>query len=143
MVLIDILKDENRPFQELFYKAVTSREILLIPVAVFAELMPQFKGDTKQLHLFLLDHQIGIEDLDLSSVIAAGSGWLQYLHRKSKMKCPNCGHQLSEKEHFLSDFYIGGFALARCDSILTRDRGIYRKYFPKLKGYADCLRETG
>jgi len=28
------------------------------------------------------------------------------------------------KKHFLSDFYIGGFALTECSAILTRDRGI-------------------
>jgi hypothetical protein len=39
----------------------------------------------------------------------------------------------------LSDFYIGGFASAKCDAILTRDRGIYRKYFQTLEGYAVCL----
>jgi len=43
------------------------------------------------------------------------------------------------KDEFLSDFYIGGFASAKCDAILTRDRGIYRKYFPGLAGYSGCL----
>ena len=36
---------------------------------------------------------------------------------------------------FLSDFYIGGFAVANCDAILARDRGIYRKYSPELQMY--------
>jgi hypothetical protein len=40
---------------------------------------------------------------------------------------------------FLSDFFIGGFASARCDAIITRDRGIYKKYFPDLVGYENCL----
>jgi hypothetical protein len=64
---------------------------------------------------------------------------MKYLKRKTKARCPRCGLEIERKEHFLSDFYIGGFALARCDTILTRDRGIYRKYFPELNGYRDCL----
>jgi hypothetical protein len=97
--------------------------------------MPQFKGDTDGVTSFLKDHKISIAALDLDAVSIAGSRWLKYLKRKSKAKCPNCGHKLSKKEHFLSDFYIGGFAVAQCDAILTRDRGIYKKYFTDLKIY--------
>jgi hypothetical protein len=41
---------------------------------------------------------------------------------------------LSHRAHFLSDFYIAGFASAKCDAILTRDRGIYKKYFQTYSG---------
>lgn len=41
-----------------------------------------------------------------------------------------------------ADFLIGGFATVRCDAILTRDRGIYVKYFPDLIGYVGCLAST-
>jgi predicted nucleic acid-binding protein len=73
--------------------------------------------------------------LDLDSVCIAGARWMKYLKRKSKARCPNCGFRFDKKEHFLSDFYIGGFALAKCDAVLTRDRGIYKKYFPDLQNY--------
>ncbi len=135
VVLIDVLKDEFRAYQEKLYAAIIAKESLIAPAVVFAELMPQFKGDTKKVRLFLKDHKISIFDLDLDSVSIAGARWMKYLKRKSKMKCPDCGHQFSKKEHFLSDFYIGGFALAKCDAILTRDRGIYKKYFPDLQNY--------
>lgn len=135
VVLIDILKDEFRSFQEKLYGALAAKETLLAPSVVFAELMPQFKGDTDRVTSFLKDHKISIASLDLDAVSIAGSRWLKYLKRKSKAKCPNCGHKLDKKEHFLSDFYIGGFAVANCDMILTRDRGIYRKYFPDLQMY--------
>jgi len=133
VVLIDILKDEFRSFQEMLYAALAAKETLLAPSVVFAELMPQFKGDTGGVASFLKDHKISIAALDLDAVSIAGSRWLKYLKRKSQAKCPNCGYKLSKKEHFLSDFYIGAFAVARCDAILTRDRGIYRKYFTDLK----------
>ena len=139
-ILLDILKDEFRIFQDKLYIALTRKENLVVPSVVFAELMPQFKGNTKQLGEFLEEHKIVTEPLDLDSVIAASESWMKYLKRKTKVKCPQCRHKLNLKEHFLSDFYIGGFASAKCSAILTRDRGIYTKYFPQLVGYEDCLK---
>ncbi len=138
-ILLDILKDESRHSQEIFYSALSAREALVIPVVVFAELLPQFGGDSKQTDSFLKDHKVQVEPLDLEDAIVAGRRWIRYLKAKTKSKCPGCGHPLAPKEHLLSDFYIGGFALTKCQAILTRDRGIYKKYFPELKGYGDCL----
>jgi hypothetical protein len=104
--------------------------------------MPQFKGNTRVLDQFLEEHKIIVEPLDIDSVIAAAQGWMGYLKRKTREKCPQCGLKLDLKKHFLSDFYIGGFASAKCDAILTRDRGIYAKYFPELVGYEDCLKTS-
>lgn len=139
-ILIDVLKDEFRPFQEKLYQAIAANEQLVSPSVVYGELMPQFKGDEKQLTDFLSDHKIAVEPLDTDSVCSASGSWLKYLKRKEKVICPNCGQILLPRIHFLSDFYIGGFASAKCNAILTRDRGIYRKYFPTLIGYADCLK---
>lgn len=138
-ILIDILKDEYRSFQELLYTAILNQETLVVPPVVFAELLPQFGGNSKETALFLKDHRVQIESLDLQSATAAGQGWIAYLKRKSKPKCPVCGNAIPFKEHVLSDFYIGGFAITHTDAILTRDRGIYRSYFPKLIGYGGCL----
>lgn len=141
-ILIDVLKDEYRSHQYKLYTALEKKEDLVSPSIVFAELMPQFAGDTKLLYSFLKDFKITIESLDVDSITNAGMRWMKYLKRKSKKKCPHCGHVLKFKEHFLSDFYIGGFAITRCDMILTRDRGIYRKYFPELRGYENCLQRS-
>lgn len=138
-VLIDILKNEFPNYQEKFYSALEKGEELAAPVIVYAELMPQFKGDFKLLSSFLNEHKIRIEPLDTDSAKEAGHRWIKYLKRKSKTICPQCSHILDTKEHFLSDFYIGGYALTKCNSIITRDRGIYKKYFPELKGYENCL----
>ena len=139
-ILIDILKDEYRSFQDKLYTALARKENLVAPSVVYAELMPQFKGNTKMLNQFLEEHKIILEPLGVDSVIAAAQAWMRYLKRKKKEKCPQCGLKLNLKKHFLSDFYIGGFASAKCDAILTRDRGIYTKYFPELVGYEDCLK---
>jgi len=109
------------------------------PVVVYGELMPQFQGNTVLLNEFLNEHRIEINPLSIDAVTDAAKSWMQYLKRKEKNKCPNCGHLQASKAHFLSDFFIGGYALAECDAILTRDRGIYRKYFPGLLGYENCL----
>jgi len=130
-ILLDILKDEFRNFQDKLYDALAKKDELVVPSVVFAELIPQFEGNTRLANEFLEEHKITIESLDVDSAT--------YLKRKTKMKCPHCGRKLDLKEHFLSDFYIGGFASAKCSAILTRDRGIYTKYFPALEGYEDCL----
>lgn len=140
-ILLDILKDEFRSFQDKLYDALAGRENLVVPSVVFAELMPQFTGNTRQLEEFLEEHRIAIEPLYVDSAIAAAQAWMEYLKRKTKVRCPQCGWKLDLKKHFLADFYIGGFASAKCSTILTRDRGIYTKYFPALVGYKDCLKQ--
>jgi predicted nucleic acid-binding protein len=139
-ILLDILKDEFRSFQDKLYAAIARRENLVAPSVVFAELMPQFEGNTRLLEQFFAEHKIAAEPLGEDSAIAAARAWMRYLKRKTKVKCPQCGRMLDLKEHFLSDFYVGGFASVRCDAILTRDRGIFKTYFPALVGYEDCLR---
>jgi len=48
-ILIDILKDEFRKYQEKLYDALRKGENLVAPVVVYAELIPQFHGDAKPL----------------------------------------------------------------------------------------------
>ena len=138
-ILLDILKDEFRDFQDKLYRALEKKETLVAPPMVFAELMPQFKGNTAFLGEFLEEHKISIEPLDIDSSITAAQAWMQYLQRKTKTSCPECGSTLHLQEHVLSDFYVGGFASVKCNAILTRDRGIYKKYFPKLIGYEHSM----
>ena len=138
-ILLDILKDEFRNFQDKLYTALAEKETLVAPSVVFAELMPQFQGNSRPLEKFLEEHRITIEPLDVDSTRVAAQAWIQYLKRKAKVTCPQCGLNLDLKKHFLSDFYIGGFASVKCRAILTRDRGIYTKYFPTLVGYKNCL----
>ena len=87
-ILLDILKDEFRIFQDKLYTALSRRENLVVPSVVFSELMPQFKGNTKMLGEFLEEHKVVIEPLDIYSVITASEGWMKYLKRKTKVKCP-------------------------------------------------------
>ena len=138
-ILIDILKDEFRNFQDKLYVALKRGEDLVAPSVVYAELLPQFRGNTKLADEFLSEHKIEITPLDTISATIAAKSWMKYLKRKGKVKCPQCGNRLVYRAHFLSDFFIGGFTSAKCDAIITRDRGIYKKYFPNLVGYENCL----
>ena len=113
-ILIDVFYDEFRPFQEKLYEALAHHEQLVSPAVVFGELMPQFKGDAKQVAGFLSGHKIAVEPLDTASVSCAARSWLKYLPRKEKIVCPNFGQSLLPRVHFLSDFHIGGFASAKC-----------------------------
>ena len=124
MVLIYILKDEFKSFQDKVYDALAKKKSLVIPTVVFAELLPQFRGDVLLLKSFLNDHKIKIEDLDIKSTTIAAHKWMKYLERKTRVKCPHCKTTLPTKEHFLSDFFIGGFSLAKCEAIITKDRGL-------------------
>jgi len=115
-ILIDILKDEFRDFQNKFYNALENGEELVSPSVVYAELIPQFKADTKLLDEFIKEHKISIEPLDKNSAAASAEAWLKYLGRKARVQCPDCGAEIKIKRHFLSDFYIGGFAVTNCDA---------------------------
>lgn len=138
-IFLDILKDEFRDFQDKFYAALVRKEALVSPSVVYGELLPQFKGNTRQIDTFLNEHRVKIEPLDIAAVTATAKSWMKYLSRKGRAKCPNCGHKMMYKRHFLSDFFIGGFAAAHCDALLARDRGIYKKYYRRLTGYENCL----
>ena len=76
-ILLDILKDEFRNFQEKLYTALARRENLVAPSVVYAELLPQFKGSTKKLREFLEEHKIAIEPLDIDSADAAAQAWMR------------------------------------------------------------------
>jgi predicted nucleic acid-binding protein len=72
-ILIDILKDEFRSYQERLYDALRQGEDPVAPVVVYAELIPQFQGDARPLHQFLSEHKVDVQPLDVDAVTAAAN----------------------------------------------------------------------
>ena len=134
MIFIDVLKNEFPEGQKKFYSAIEKNDILMTSVVNVAELMPMFHGESKELFRFLDEHRVKISNIDLESALVSSERWLRYLNNREKRLCPSCGEEpIPGRDKILSDFFIGGFALAHCDRVLTRDRGVYNKYFKDLE----------
>lgn len=113
---------------------------LVISEVVYAELSAHFpsKGD--------LDREVSITLVPSTpeALHEAAQAWRRYLRRRSDelqcprcgfaqaVRCPRCGRRIPSRQHILSDFLIGGHAMALAQTLLTRDRGYYRTYFPRL-----------
>jgi predicted nucleic acid-binding protein len=116
---------------------------LIISEMVYAELSAHFpsKGD---LDRFLREISITLTSSTPEALHEAAQAWRRYRRRRTdKLQCPRCGfaqavrcarcsRPLPPRQHILSDFLIGGHAVALAQTLLTRDRGYYRTYFPSL-----------
>lgn len=145
-VLLDILTDDPNFKEESIkklYKSSQSHQ-LIINESVFCELLVHFstKNDLNQ---FLEQTNIQLTQTKTNSFVAAASAWKKYLSQKPKkiicpkcgkklsLQCPKCEHIFSVRQHILTDFLIGGFALTETNGLITRDYGYYKTYFPSLK----------
>ena len=78
-------------------------------------------------------------EIDFNVILTA---WVKYLRRKRFIcpackktinpVCPQCQNVLTFRQRILTDFLIGGFAMAKSDGLITLDPTYYRNYFPKL-----------
>lgn len=117
---------------------------LILCEAVWSELASQFES-REEVATFLRDTGIRLVPATPEALFEASRSWKLYRERRKEgLICAACGHTQGEiccsrcsqplrgRQHIISDFLIGAHAQVLADRLLTRDRGLYAAYFPKL-----------
>jgi predicted nucleic acid-binding protein len=150
-VLLDVL-DPGSPYgtpaQEALDAASRMGRLLICDV-VRAELAANFalqeSAPEGALNTFLERTRLQHLPMDPISVDLAGVRWALYTRQRPMgLQCPQCGainpiapcsqcgRAIPIRQHIISDFLIGAWAVTHGRRLLTRDRGYYRTYFPEL-----------
>ncbi len=121
-ILLDIvIPDETtgQASRELLRIAYDQGPVLVCDI-VYAELVPAFESRAA-LDAALRTVGATVSPINTDIAFAAGLRWGQYRRAGGP------------RTRILSDFLIGAHAVATAGTFLTRDRGFYAMYFPKLK----------
>lgn len=121
-----------------------SREnTLLIPKLVYGELSLIF-DDIADLDALLSDTGIVVAEAEAAVYPLAAKRWETYNKKRvlscnqcgkrlASLNCHRCGARISIRQHILTDFIIGAFALhIKASGLTTHDRGYFSTYFPEL-----------
>ncbi len=121
---------------------LSRQKVLTIPKIVYGELSILFKN-IDELNSFLGDTGIVIAEINKETYSEAAGRWQIYNKRRTlichqcgakigKLTCRKCGVPIKIRQHILSDFIIGAYALDTGKTIVTNDAGYYDTYFPEL-----------
>jgi len=122
---------------------LSRKNTLLIPKIVYGELSIIFRSE-KELGEFLSATGIIIGEISPNTYFTAAKRWEVYNKRRILM-CPKCGKKLGKltckkcsasiriRQHILTDFIIGAYALQmEQKQLITNDAGYFASYFPEL-----------
>jgi predicted nucleic acid-binding protein len=121
-ILLDVVlanSDDGPESSESLRNALQRGPVLVCDI-VYAELVPAF-GSRAALDAALRTVGATVSPINTDIAFAAGLRWGQYRRAGGP------------RTRILSDFLIGAHAVATAGTFLTRDRGFYATYFPKLK----------
>jgi predicted nucleic acid-binding protein len=120
-VLLDILLP-NEAFCDAAIEAVESSAAagsLVVCDLVYAELCVHFHAQ-RECDEFLAANEIRVEPLSRPSHFAASRVWREYRRHGGS------------RARILADFLVGAHAALQANRLLSRNRGFYRKMFPRL-----------
>lgn len=145
-VLLDVLAP-NSPHRRLSLAALATALAngpLIISELVYAETAVSF-ADTGGMDAFMRTTGVVLVSSSNEALFRASQAWSQYLRRRPAglvcpscntvmpALCPQCGNAIQSRQHLVADFAIGAHALEHAHRLLTRDRSLYRTYFPELE----------
>ena len=121
-VLLDVLTEDTRWYRQSVARIETliEQSVLVINPVIYAEVSIGFEG-IEDLDAALPLEFFRRDALPWEAAFLAGKCFVKYRRSGGARRSP------------LPDFYIGAHAAVRGMTLLTRDAGRYRTYFPRLE----------
>ena len=118
-VLLDVFEDDAEwaAWSQDRLDSASATDTLAINSVIYSELSIGF-ARIEELEAVIKEASLAIEDIPREALFLAGKAFLRY--RSSR----------GTKRSVLPDFYIGAHAAVMQWTVLTRDVGRYRTYFP-------------